>query len=64
MAVDRFVITRKVHLEGKTALIMAKQVKSIRIVESPKVKRCQKMINTVNSTTIENEKVYKCTDEQ
>ena len=42
MAVDRFIIIRNVHLEGKNDLIVAKKVTNILIAESQKIKRWQK----------------------
>ena len=51
MAVDRFIIIRNVHLEGKNALIVAKKVTTIRIAESQKNKWMgSKMKSPVNST--------------
>ena len=39
MIVDRFIIIRNVHLEGKNALIVAKKVSIIHIAESQKIKQ-------------------------
>ena len=38
MAVNRFTIIRNVHLEGKNALIVAKKVTSLRIIESQNIR--------------------------
>ena len=56
MAVDRYIIIRNVHLEGKNALIMAKKVTRISIAESKKnfLKKGAKIKNIVNSTKTKN----------
>ena len=51
MAVDRFIIIRNVHLEGKNSLIATKKITSIHFAESQKIKRGQKMKSIVNSST-------------
>ena len=48
MAVDRLLI-RNVHLKENNTLIVTKKVSSIRIAESQKIKKGEKMKSTVNS---------------
>ena len=50
MVMNRFIIIKNVHLEGKNALIVVKKVISIWISESQKIKSGAKMKNTVNLT--------------
>ena len=55
MTINRFIIIRNVHLEGKNALMMAKKVTSMHIAESQKIRggKNKKYSTKTESTEIE-----------